>query len=131
MTVDDSAARVAVLMREENVGFLPVVTDAESRRLAGVVTDRDLVLQVMSHGLDARTVRIGEVMTREVVTARPEEDLREVERKMADAEIRRVPVVDEDGTVLGVISLHDVAQLESGARTGEVFREVAKASAQI
>jgi CBS domain-containing protein len=129
VTRDDTAERVARIMRDENVGFVPVVSDEETRRLVGVVTDRDLTIAVVARNREPRSVPIAEVMTAEAITAAPEEELAEVERKMALAEIRRVPVVD-DGVVVGVVSLHDLAQLEPRETLGEVFREVSKTSAQ-
>jgi CBS domain-containing protein len=128
---DATVEHVAELMLDENVGFVPIVDGPDSRRLVGVVTDRDLVLQVLAHHRDPRATPIGEVMTRELVTCSPEDELAEVERKMAAAEVRRLPVVDEDGCVLGVVSLHDVVQKESPDRAGLVFREVSKPSAQV
>ena len=131
VTVEDNAEHVGELMKDENLGFLPIVMDEESNQLVGVITDRDLVLQVVAHNLSPREVRIGDVMTTEVITVRTDDELRDAERKMAEAEIRRLPVVDENRRVVGVLSIHDVAQAEGGERMGQIFREVSKASAQI
>lgn len=131
VTEDDTAETAASIMREENVGFLPVVSDVDSRRLVGVVTDRDLAMAVVAENREPRMTRVGYIMTREPITIAPWDGVREAERRMADAEVRRLPVVDEDGLVLGVLSLHDLAQREDTSLTGEVFRAVARSSSRL
>ena len=122
---------VAELMRDENVGFLPIVRDDGSGRLVGVVTDRDLVVTVMADGLDPKATPIGHVMTPATITVAPDEDVESALGKMAELEIRRLPVVDEEHRVVGVLSLHDVAQREDAETTGEVFREVSRPSVHL
>lgn len=131
VTEEASAEHVAGLMRDENLGFLPVITDESTRRLVGVVTDRDLAVRVVAENLPARTTRIGELVSGPVLSASPDDDLAELERKMVDNEVRRLPVVDADGALLGVVSIHDIAQVEDEERTGEVFREVSKGSSRV
>lgn len=130
VTENSTAEHAAQLMRDENVGFLPVLDDEESRRLVGVLTDRDLALEIVAENLHPRDVTVGLIATRVVVAVSPTDDLTEVERKLEAAEIRRLPVLDDQGVLLGVISLHDLAQLEPEKRTGEIFKEVAKTSAR-
>ncbi|MBI4510439.1 MAG: CBS domain-containing protein [Deltaproteobacteria bacterium] len=126
-----TAEEVARIMRDENVGFVPIVTDETSRRLVGVITDRDLAMLVVAEHRDPRRTAVGYLASREIITASPDEDLGDVERKLADAELRRLPVVDEHGAVVGVVSLHDIAQREDPLQTGRVFREVSKPSARM
>jgi len=130
VTEDDSVEHVAGLMRDENVGFLPVVRDDGSGRLVGVVSDRDIVITAVADNLDPRTTRVGHIMTAPVITATADEELESAEDKMATMEVRRIVVVDDKHVVLGVVSLHDVAQRESEKKTGEVFREVSRPSAR-
>lgn len=130
ITPETTSMHAAQAMRDANVGFLPIVADEASRRVVGVLTDRDLCLRILADALDPRDTPVGDVMSQPVVAIGPNEDLAEAERRMVEAEIRRLPVVDDAGALLGVVSLHDVAQREGSARLGEVFREVAKPSAQ-
>jgi CBS domain-containing protein len=117
----DSVAACARIMKEANVGFLPVLD--EEGRLAGVVTDRDLVLRAMAEG-QPDTVSVSTVMSRQVRVCRSEEDLRSVEDKMAAARVSRLVVIDAQGRCIGVISLSDIAQAESRARAGRVLYSV-------
>lgn len=122
VTEEMSVEKVAEIMRDENVGFLPVVTDEATRRLVGVVTDRDLVVHAIAENREPRTTNIGYLVSRDVVTASPGEELDEVERKMIDAKVHRLAVVDQDRAVLGTVSLYDIAQREEPAKTGNVLK---------
>ena len=128
---DTSIEHAAELMRDDNVGFLPIVRDDGSRRLVGVVTDRDIVVTAVANQLDLRTTPIGHIMSHPIVTAAPDEEVESALGKMAELEIRRLPVVDEERRVLGVLSLHDVAQRQDAETTGEVFREVSRPSVHL
>lgn len=130
VTEEATATYAAQLMRHENVGFLPVVADEHTRRVVGVITDRDLAMEVIAEDLAPHDVPVGLIASRVLVSAVPGDELADVERKMAMAEVRRLPVLDDQGRLLGVISLHDIAQYESEAKTGEIFREVSKTSAR-
>jgi CBS domain-containing protein len=127
---DRSVQHVAEVMRDENLGFLPIVRDDGSRRLVGVVTDRDLVVTAVAGELELRSTPVGHVMSTPVVTAAPDEDVESALGKMAELEIRRLPIVDDEHRVLGVLSLHDLAQREDVETTGTVFREVSRPSAR-
>jgi CBS domain-containing protein len=103
------------LMREEHVGFLVVYeTGDELKRPVGVLTDRDIVLQVMARGVDPSSVTVGDVMTRQPLTATEADELGEVLQAMRLSGIRRVPVVDARGTLQGIIALDDVLDLITG-----------------
>jgi CBS domain-containing protein len=109
---DSTVADAARMMRDSDCGCLPVV-DPKSRRTVGVVTDRDLVVRALAAGRGADTP-IAEVMTADVAAAPPEAEIEDVERLMAERQIRRVPVVDRDGTCLGIIAQADVALALAG-----------------
>ena len=128
---DQSIQHVAELMRDENVGFVPIVRDEESCRLVGVVTDRDIVVTAVADELDLRTTPIGHIMTTPVVTAAPDEDVQSALGKMAELEVRRLVVCRDDRQVVGVLSLHDLAQKEDAETTGAVFREVSRPSVHL
>ena len=107
VTPSDSLQRVSQLMAEHDCGCIPVVTAADS--LVGVVTDRDIAVRAMAEARPA-TTPIGEIMTTNPDTVRPEDELEYVERLMSDRQIRRVVVVDGEGDCVGIISQADLAR---------------------
>jgi IMP dehydrogenase len=121
-----SVRACAGMMRDNNIGFLPVV-DAE-RQVVGVVTDRDLAVRVLSQGLSPDTP-VGQVMTRDVRVCHPADMLEEAEWKMSATRKARLVVVDSDGRCLGVISLSDIAQADAPSRAGGVLRAVTRREA--
>lgn len=126
----DTAQKVAQLMKTEDVGSVPIVDNLPSKKLLGVVTDRDLAIKVVAEGRDPRSVRIENVMTRQVVTCKPENDLQQALDAMAQHQIRRIPVVDSDRRVIGIIAQADVAtRVRHAETTGEVVEEISKRKA--
>jgi CBS domain-containing protein len=120
---DQSAGNLATVMKEENVGSVVVEDD---NRPVGIVTDRDLAMEVLEPREDAREVTAEDIMTEDPTTARTDEGVFEVTRRMSEAEVRRVPVVDEDGTLAGIITLDDFLVLfadELDALSGVVEAE--------
>ena len=115
-----SAQDVARLMKSEDVGSIPIV---EGDRLAGIVTDRDLALQIVGGGKSADTT-VGEIASRELVTIDPGQSLEDAARLMGEHQLRRLPVVEEDGTLVGIIAQADVAQAGHDALTGEVVQKI-------
>jgi CBS domain-containing protein len=115
----------AQLMREEQLGFLPVLDPRAN--VIGVVTDRDLALRVVAEKRPFDTKAKEIMSTGPFLTCSPEEDLHELEQRMAQAKKARALVKAEDGSLLGVISLSDIAQSErSAARTGKLLKEVTR-----
>jgi CBS domain-containing protein len=105
--LDSSMIDVARIMRDENTGIVPIVDD--DGRLLGVVTDRDIVMRSIAEGTDPLAMRAGDLMSIEIEAATPDESVRDVVRLMGDRQVRRVPVVDQDDTLVGIISMADVA----------------------
>jgi CBS domain-containing protein len=109
------AAAAAQLMRNEHVGFLIVYRDGdELQRPVGVLTDRDLVLAVMARDVDARTVTVEDVMTRQPLIANESDELSDLLQAMRMAGIRRVPVVDVRGALVGIIAIDDAIDVITG-----------------
>ena len=104
---EESAALAARLLARHNIGLLPVCTALG--RLRGVVTDRDIVLRCVAAQEDPDKTPVGRIMTRYPATVAPEDDVRRAAHLMAGSQIRRLPVV-ENGTVVGMISLGDLAR---------------------
>jgi len=119
---DDPAAFAAMQMESANVGFLPVCDAAGI--VIGTVTDRDLATRVLATRIDPETP-VRQIMTRDVITCRPADDLRAAERRMAIGRVSRVVCTDETGHLVGVISLSDIALHDSDRRVAQTLREVA------
>jgi CBS domain-containing protein len=118
--ITDSLADVARHMRDHDCGSVPVI---DHGRIVGIVTDRDLAIRALADGRSADT-KVVEVMTGNPRCCGPDADVRDVEKLMADHQVRRVPVVDADDNVLGIVSQADLARAAShGARLSE--REIA------
>lgn len=123
----DSVRVVADTMRTEDVGAVPVVESRDSRRLVGIVTDRDIVMKVVAGGgnLDSATVR--DAMTSSPVSCREDEDVSRAVSAMADRQVRRMPVVDQDGRLTGIIAQADVAtRVSQDAKTGELVERISE-----
>lgn len=109
-TPDTPAAEIARLLVEEDCGLIPIVNSEEERRVVGVVTDRDLVVRVIAAGLDPQTTMAEAVMSREPVKAEPNEDVNACAKKMADAQIRRLLIVEHGGRLVGIVAQADLAR---------------------
>jgi CBS domain-containing protein len=107
-----SAQTAASLMFERGIGILPVVEDAFSRKLVGVVTDRDLCRVVLVQGRDPAHVWVHECMTPEPVTCNPSDEIGRALRLMREHQVRRVPVVNNNQEVVGIISACDLVRHE-------------------
>ncbi|HBI71244.1 MAG TPA: CBS domain-containing protein [Massilia sp.] len=105
ISTQDSVQRAAQLMDELNVGAIPVVDDG---RLVGMITDRDITVRSVAVGQDPAGTRVNDVMSTDVRTCTVDQGVEDVLAQMADVQIRRVPVVDGNGQVIGIVSLGDV-----------------------
>jgi CBS domain-containing protein len=108
-SASDSVRRAAELMRDVDAGPIPVL-DQDSK-LIGIVADRDLVLNVLARGLDAEDTKVSEAMTSDPVSCMENEAIEESLERMQTYQIRRLPVVDSSGHVVGIIAQADVATL--------------------
>ncbi|MFB0921195.1 MAG: CBS domain-containing protein [Oscillospiraceae bacterium] len=104
---DEPVIAAARLMKQHNIGSLPV-RDGKNK-LKGIVTDRDIVLRCVAGNINPQEVRIGEVMSRSLITASPFEDTEKVAERMGMSQIRRVPVTEE-GILVGIVALGDIAK---------------------
>jgi CBS domain-containing protein len=107
----DSAQSVAKAFRDEDIGSLPVIADGESNQLEGIITDRDLCCTIVAEGLDPRTTPIAAYVRRNPITCRAEHSLDACERLMQMHQVRRVPVIDQRGCCIGMVSQADLARL--------------------
>ena len=117
-----TVVEAARLMASEDVGSLPVVDGDE---LVGMVTDRDLVLQVIAKDLDPNKVPVSDVCSETPVTAEPEELLAKALERMAVEQVRRLPVVS-DGQLVGILAQADVARAATPTSTGQMVEEISQ-----
>jgi CBS domain-containing protein len=124
---EDTVSNVAQLMKTEDIGPVLIIDNEESNRLVGIVTDRDLALKVVAEGRDPQKTKVAEVMTRKVITCRADDDVENAMKAMAQYQLRRIPVVDKDGRLVGIISQADVAtRVGEPEKTAEVVREISE-----
>lgn len=125
---EDTIRDVARAMKEIDAGFLPV---GENDRLVGMVTDRDLAVRAIAEGMGPDTP-VGEVMTREVRYCFEDDDLDEVTGQMSDLQVRRLPVLNSEKRLVGVISLGDISHADDdgGARTAAALSQVTEPSSR-
>ena len=105
----DLVAEAAKLMKSGNIGSVPVIENKQTQKLVGIVTDRDLALKIVAEGRDARSTKVESVMTRKVVTCLAEDDMQKALDAMSKHQLRRIPIVDNDNKILGIIAQADVA----------------------
>jgi CBS domain-containing protein len=148
-TRDTTLREVAIMMKDEDTGVIPVVeyplsagnggaTPENQRvnpqnhnygRLMGLITDRDMVLRAVAEDKDCRTTRAEEIMTTDIYTVRPNDRVVDVIRKMGDKQVRRIPVAGENGQLRGMISLGDLArETEEDQELGEALEDISKES---
>jgi CBS domain-containing protein len=123
VTSDTPVTQVAELMEAEDVGSIPVL---EGEQLTAIVTDRDIVVRAVAKGKDPRGMPVREVFTTEIVTVGPDQDLSDAVRIMASNQVRRLPVVDEENRLVGVVSQADVALEAKEKSVGEMVEEISK-----
>jgi len=125
----DTVFDAAQLMKSEDVGPIPIVNDKQTKKLAGIVTDRDLALKVVAEGLDPKQTKIEEVMTTGVQTCNPDDDVSNVLKLMEHHHVRRIPIVDDQDCLVGIIAQADIAtRIDEAEKTHEVVEEISKAA---
>ncbi|HEX9422655.1 MAG TPA: CBS domain-containing protein [Pyrinomonadaceae bacterium] len=123
----DTVDRAAQLMDDENVGSIPVVADQKTKRLLGIVTDRDLALKVVAPARHIPSVTIEDVMSRDPVTCHADDDLQKVVDDMEKHQVRRIPVVNDNNQIIGIIAQADIAtRAREPETTAEVVEEISK-----
>jgi len=127
---NDMVAKVAQLMQSENIGSIPVIENEKTQKLVGIVTDRDLALKIVAKGQDAKSTKVEAVMTRQVVTCRAGDDLQKALDAMAEHQLRRIPIVDNDNKIVGIIAQADVAtRVNQPEKTAAMVKEISQSKA--
>jgi CBS domain-containing protein len=126
---DDAVTRVAALMKKEDVGSVPVVESLSSRRLIGIITDRDLVTKVVAGGQPVDQATARDAMTSNPASCAEDDDVAQAITVMAERQVRRMPVVDAQGRVTGIIAQADVAtRIQSDVETGQMVESISEKS---
>ena len=116
-----SVKELARLMREHDIGAIPI---GENDRLVGMVTDRDIVCRCVAEGMDTKKATAREVMSKGIVFCRDEEELDDAARIMEHKKVRRLPVINKDKRMIGMLSLGDVSEAGPRDLMGEVMKRV-------
>jgi len=124
-TPDTPLSQIAELMETEDVGSIPVL---DGDQLAGMITDRDIVVRAIAKGKDPRGMATREISSSELVTVGPDHDLSDALHLMAQHQVRRLPVVDDENRLVGVVSQADVALEAKDKSVGEMVAEISKPS---
>ena len=126
-TRDDTVEHAAQMMKDESIGPVPVVESDRSKQLIGIVTDRVVVFRVIAGGLDPMKTRVGTVMSQVLVTCKASDDVDTAMELMAEHQLRRIPVVDDESRIVGIIAQGDIAtRLEEPVAVAEVVEEISE-----
>ena len=120
---DATVVEAARVMRDDDFGLVPVV---DGDRLVGTVTDRDIAIRVVAEERDPSSTIVREITSADLVTIDPEQELGEALRLMAQHQVRRLPVVEEDGRLVGIVAQADVARHGDDTQTGQVVEQISK-----
>lgn len=123
-TPDASLMEVARMMIDYDCGEIPVISSKERRIPIGVVTDRDIVVRTLGESLNPTEMNAGEIMSTPVVTVTPETSFEDCKHILEEKQIRRLPVVDENGAICGIVALADITKYATRDDAGEVLQEV-------
>jgi len=120
---DGTVVDAARIMRDADTGIVPIV---EGERLMGTITDRDITIRVVAEGKSPESTKVVEIASREIVTIDPQQDVDEALRLMARHQVRRLPVVEEDGRLVGIVAQADIAEHANEKQTGKMVEEISK-----
>jgi CBS domain-containing protein len=125
VTPDTPISEAAEVMEREDIGAIPVL---EGDQLTGMITDRDIVIRAIAKGKDPRGMPVREVWTRDLITVGPDDNLSDAMKLMASYQVRRLPVVDDESRLVGVVAQADVALEAREKSSGEMVEEISKPS---
>ena len=123
VTPETPVSEAAQLMETDDIGSLPIV---DGEQLAGMVTDRDIVIRAVAKGKDPRGMPVREVASGELVTVQADDNLSDALKLMASHQVRRLPVVDQDNRLVGILAQADIAVEANEKAVGEMVEEISK-----
>jgi CBS domain-containing protein len=121
----DSVADVVHMMEAADVGSIPVVQSTNWKCLVGIITDRDIATRIVGRRLPPNT-KVGDVMTLLIVTCRPDDDIAAAMAKMRKYQVRRIPIVEDNNTIVGIIAQADIARYMDAQSTGEMVSGISE-----
>jgi CBS domain-containing protein len=121
MSADAPVSQVAQAMRDKDIGFMPL---AQNDQLIGMITDRDITIRATAEGKDPQTTKAGEIMTAETLYCYDDQDVEEVCNNMGEVQVRRMPVVNRDKRLVGIVSMGDLAQSASRPNVGQTEQQI-------
>ena len=123
----EALTRVAGVMKRQDVGSVPVVESRSDRKLIGIVTDRDIVIKVVAEGTSVEGATARDAMTANPAFCREEDDVQQAVELMSERQVRRMPVVDGTGRLVGIIAQADVAtRVKRDQTTGELVEAISE-----
>ena len=125
-TPDMELNKVAKIMAKENIGSVPVVENKDSKKVIGMVTDRDIATRAVAQDKNPLQMTAREVMSKPVFTVNQDDDVREVAKLMQERMVRRVPVVDQNGMVCGMVAQADIALNTGDKTTADVVQKISQ-----
>ena len=129
---NDKVVKAAQLMKNADIGAIPVIETEETKMLVGILSDRDLALKIIAEERDPQSTKVDDVMTRNVVTCQADDDLQKALDLMAENQLRRIPVIDSDNKIVGIIAQADVAtRLDQPEKTAEMVKEISQSKNKI
>lgn len=115
---------VADLMKDGDFGVLPII-EKENNKLVGILTDRDIVVRAVADGKNVSETTVGDVMTDRLFTAKPDDYVFEAVRTMGERQVRRIPIVDENNILQGIIAMADIAlEMEDEREIAETLEDI-------
>lgn len=124
---DETIQKAAQMMADADAGILPI---GESDRLVGMITDRDIAVRAVAKGLDPQTTRVRDIMSAQVRYCYDDEDVNHVVQNMAELQVRRLPVVNRDKRLVGIVSIGDIATSDKPVKVGAAMRGIAQPGGQ-
>jgi CBS domain-containing protein len=125
----DTVVKAAQLMKHENIGSIPVIENEQTRKLVGIVTDRDLALKVVAQGKDAKSTQVESVMTDTLVTCHADDEIQKALDAMSEHQLRRIPIINNENKILGIIAQADVAtRVNKPEKTAEMVKDISQAN---
>ena len=123
-----TAREAAQLMQREDTGVIPVVEEQSAKRLVGIVTDRDIAIRIVAEGKDANT-RVSDIMSaNRLATCSPNDNVDDVMNAMAKEQVRRIPIVDERGSLLGIVAQADIVRKADDTKAERTVEDISKPS---
>ena len=124
---NDNVVKAAQLMKRADIGSIPIIENEQTKKLVGILTDRDLALKIVAEERDSQSTKVEEVMTRKVVTCQKDDDLQKALDLMAENQLRRIPVIDSGNGIIGIIAQADVAtRLDKPEKTAAMVKEISE-----